>query len=69
MMPPKRPPSAPRPGRDPSMSEEALARERNAKFKQWLQNKAIKDKAFEVSYGGSRPSRAMINSNEILANL
>eukprot|EP01033_Poteriospumella_lacustris_P002248 gene2248-1646_t len=29
------------------MSEEALARERDAKFKQWLQNKAIKDKAFE----------------------
>lgn len=49
MMPPKRPPSAPRPGRDPSMSEEALARERDAKFKQWLQNKAIKDKAFEVT--------------------
>ncbi len=50
MMPPKRPTSTPRPGRDPSMSEEALARERDAKFKQWLQNKAIKDKAFEVGF-------------------
>jgi hypothetical protein len=30
------------------MSEEALAKERDVKFKQWLQNKAIKEKAFEV---------------------
>jgi Ca2+-binding EF-hand superfamily protein len=29
------------------MSEEALAKERDVKFKQWLQNKAIKEKAFE----------------------
>lgn len=49
-MPPKRPPSAPRPGKDPSISEEALARERDVKFKQWLQNKSIKEKAFEVSF-------------------
>lgn len=58
-MPPKRPTSAPRPGRDPSMSEEALARERDAKFKQWLQNKAIKDKAFEymVKLSSDRATR------------
>lgn len=32
---------------DPA-TEEALARERDLKFKQWLQNKAVRDKAFEV---------------------
>jgi hypothetical protein len=31
-----------------SLREEALARERDLKFKKWLQNKAIKEKAFEV---------------------
>lgn len=30
------------------ISEEALAKERDQKFKVWLQNKALKDKAFEV---------------------
>ncbi len=28
--------------------DDPLARERDAKFKKWLQNKAIKEKAFEV---------------------
>lgn len=29
--------------------EDKLAKERDLKFKLWLQNKAVKDKAFEVS--------------------
>ena len=30
------------------MSVDPLAQERDAKFKVWLQNKALRDKAFEV---------------------
>ena len=30
--------------------EDKLAKERDLKFKLWLQNKAVKDKAFEVSF-------------------
>ena len=33
-----------------SKSEDILVQERDLKFKQWLQNKAIKEKTFEVRY-------------------
>jgi hypothetical protein len=31
------------------MAADPLAQERDAKFKIWLQNKALRDKAFEVT--------------------
>ncbi len=33
---------------DPQKQADLLAKERDEKFKRWLQNKAVKDKAFEV---------------------
>jgi hypothetical protein len=32
-----------------TLNNEILSQERDAKFKKWLQNKSVKEKAFEVS--------------------
>jgi hypothetical protein len=41
-------PTKPQPAVHTKEQEAQLAKERDVKFKKWLQNKAIKDKAFEV---------------------
>jgi hypothetical protein len=33
---------------DPQKQADLLAKERDEKFKRWLQNKSVKEKAFEV---------------------
>ena len=43
-------PTKPQPVVHTREQEAQLAKERDVKFKKWLQNKAIKDKAFEVRH-------------------